>query len=275
MALVSEDKPSLFKALKEIFGKSPEEEVEEFTEEITELLDEGEEKGLISPEEGEMIVNILQFRNVPVREVMVPRKDIVGIEINRPFEEIISLINRRPHTRYPAYEKDLDHLVGVIHVKELLRFCGQEDRVALRAVCREAYIVPETKKLRDLLREFRQRREQFALIIDESGVITGLVTLQDIFMEILGEDEPWFPRDQHGWYVAEGTVKLDDLEKFLRIKLPRGPYETLSGFIISQAGRIPEAGEHFQFDGLEVEILSADNRRIRKVRFRKLEDEES
>ncbi len=271
---MSEEKPSLFKALKEIFGKSPEEEVEEFTEEITELLDEGEEKGLISPEEGEMIVNILQFRNVAVREVMVPRKDIVGLEINRPFEEIVSLIRANPHTRYPAYEKDLDNLVGVIHVKDLLRFCRQGNQVALRAICREPYIVPETKKLRDLLREFRQRREQFALIIDESGVISGLITLQDIFMEILGEEEPWFPRDQHGWFLAEGTVRLDDLEKFLHIKLPRGPYETLSGFIIAQTGRIPQAGEYFQFDGLEVEILSADNRRIRRVRFRKLEDEE-
>ncbi len=266
-----EEKPSLFKAIKEIFGKSPEEEVEEFTEEITDLLDEGEEKGIISPEEGEMIVNILQFRNVPVRDIMLPRKDIVGIEINQVFEEIIKLINSHPHTRYPAYEKDLDHLVGVIHVKDLMRFCRKTaSRVPLKAVCREPYIIPETKKVRDLLREFRQRGEQFALVMDENEIISGLITLQDIFTEILGEEGPLFPRDKEGWYITEGTIKLDELEKLLELELPRGPYETLSGFIIAQTGRLPETGEVFRFNGLEVEILLANSRRIKKVRFRKV-----
>jgi len=265
-----EEKPSLFKAIKEIFGKSPEEEIEEFTEEITELLDEGEEKGFISPEEGEMIVNILQFRNVPVRDIMLPRKDIIGIEVGQPFEETIKIINDHPHNRYPAYEKDLDNLVGIIHVKDLIRFCRKDpQRIPLRAICREPYIIPETKKVRDLLREFHQRREQFALVIDENGVISGLITLRDIFMEIFGEGEPIFPRDKDGWFITEGTTKIDEIEKLLGIELPRGPYETISGFIIAKTGRLPEAGEIFQFDGLEVEILAADNRRIKKVRFRK------
>ncbi|NPA49975.1 MAG: HlyC/CorC family transporter [Thermodesulfobacteria bacterium] len=269
---MTEEKPSLLKALKEIFGKSPEEEAEEFAEEITELLDEGEEKGLISPQEGEMIINILQIRNVPVREIMVPRKDIVSLEVDLPFAEIVAVINERPHTRYPVYEKDLDHLVGVVHVKDLMRFCRSENgKISLRAICRKPYIVPESVKVRDVMREFRQRKEQFALVIDESGVISGLVTLTDIFQEILGEETPLFPRDQEGWYLAEGATRLDDIEKFLDISLPRGPYETLSGFILAKAGRLPEAGERFFFDGLEIEILSADNRRIRKVRFRKRE----
>jgi len=273
---VAEDKSSLFKALKEIFGKSPEEEAEEFAEEITELLDEGEEKGLISPEEGEMIINILQIRNVPVREIMIPRKDIVSLEVNLPFGEIVSLINEKPHTRYPVYEKDLDHLIGIVHVKDLMRFCRSEsDKISLRAICRKPYIVPESIKVRDVMHEFRQRKEQFALVIDESGVISGLITLADIFQEILGEEIPFFPQDEDGWYLAEGAAKLDDIEKFLGILLPRGPYETLSGFILAQCGRLPEAGERFHFNGLEIEILSADNRRIRKVRFRKREPQAS
>lgn len=266
---MSEEKPSLIKALKEIFAKSPEEEAEEFAEEISELLDEGEEKGLISPEEGEMIINILQIRNVSVREAMVPRKDIVALEVGRPFSEIISLINQRPHTRYPVYEKDLDHLVGVVHVKDLMRFCRrQEESVSLRAICRKPYIIPESVKIREVLQEFRKRREQFALVIDESGVISGLITLADIFQEILGEEAPYFPRDEEGWFLAEGATKIDEIEKFLGIELPRGPYETLSGFILAQTGRLPEEGERFRLNGLELEILSADSRRIRKVRFR-------
>ncbi len=273
---MTEEKPSLLKALKEIFAKSPEEEAEEFAEEITELLDEGEEKGLISPEEGEMIINILQIRNVSVREVMVPRKDIVGLEINKPFRELISLINEKPHTRYPVYDKDLDHLVGVVHVKDLMRFCrASTEQVSLRAICRKPYIIPENIKIREVLQEFRKRREQFAMVIDESGVISGLITLADIFYEILGEEEPHFPEDEEGWFVAEGTTKLDEIEKFLGLILPRGPYETLSGFILAQTGRIPEEGERFVFNGLEIEILSADNRRIRKVRFRRRLEEKA
>ncbi len=270
--LVVEEKPSLLKALKEIFGKSPEEEAEEFAEEITELLDEGEEKGLISPEEGEMIINILQIRDIPVREIMIPRKDIAALEVGLSFGEIVAYINERPHARYPVYEKDLDHIVGVVHVKDLMRFCRSEaEKVSLRAICREPYIIPESIKVRDVMHEFRQRKEKFALVIDESGVISGLLTLADIFQEILGEETPFFPRDEKGWYLAEGATKLDEIEKFLGITLPRGPYETLSGFILAQAGRLPEVGERFFFDGLEVEILSADNRRIRRVRFRRRE----
>lgn len=268
---MEEEKGSLIKALKEIFRKSPEEEAAEFTEEIVELVDEGEEKGLISPEEGEMIVNIVQFRNVPVREVMIPRKDVIGLEVNTPFPEVVEIINRHPHTRYPVYEKDLDHLVGLLHVKDLLRFCGQEPPPgSLREISREVYVVPETKKVRDLLREFRQRRDQMAIVIDEMGVVSGLVTLQDILQDILGEEIPHFPVDREGWYVAWGTVRLDDLERFLGVSLPRGNYETIGGFVLAQVGRLPQPGERFRFAGLEVEILSADERRIKKIRFRKI-----
>ncbi len=268
---MDEEKGSLIKAIKELFRKSPEEEAAEFTEEITELIDEGEEKGIISPEEGEMIVNIIQFRNVPVREVMVPRKDIVGLEVNTPFEKVIEIINREPHTRYLVYEKDLDHLVGLVHVKDLMRFCGvSSPPESLWHISREAYVVPETKKVRDILREFRQRREQMAVVIDEMGVISGIVTLQDILQDIIGEEAPKFPKDSEGWYIAHGTTKLDELERFLGFDLPRGNYETISGFIIAQIGRLPKVEERYRFDGLEIEILSADSRRIKKIRFRKI-----
>ncbi len=267
-----EEKGSLIKALKELFQKSPEEEVAEFTEEITELVDEGEEKGLLSPEEGEMIVNIVQFRNVPVREVMIPRQEVVALEVNTPFKKVVEIINQEPHTRYPVYEKDLDHLLGIVHVKDLMRFCQSTfEPESLRELCREAYIVPETKKVRDLLREFRQRREQMAIVIDEMGVISGLVTLQDILQDILGEEIPSFPQDKEGWYVVRGTVRLDDLKRFLGFEFPRGNYETLSGFIIAQVGHLPRPGERFCLNGLEIEILSADNRRIKKIRFRQID----
>ncbi len=267
---MDEEKGSLIKAIKELFRKSPEEEAAEFTEEIAELIDEGEEKGLLSPEEGEMIVNIIQFRNVAVREVMVPRKDVIGLEVNTPFEKVVEIINNHPHTRYPVYEKDLDHLVGVIHVKDLMRFCNvSSPPKSLRQIVRQPYVVPETKKVRDLLREFRQRQVQMAVVIDEMGVISGIVTLEDILQDILGEEIPKFSKDSEGWYVAHGTTRLDELERFLGINLPRGNYETISGFIIAQTGRLPKKGERFRFNSLEIEIVAADSRRIKKIRFRK------
>ncbi|WP_457755574.1 hemolysin family protein [Thermodesulfatator indicus] len=266
---MSEENPSVFKAIKEIFRKSPQEEAREFTEEITELIEEGEDKGLLSPEEGEIIINILEVRNVPIREVMVPRKDIVALEVNADFEKIKETILQKPHTRYPVYEKDLDQIVGITHIKDLFRLCKNDNPSGLKELLRAPYIIPENLKLIDLLTEFRKRREQIALVIDESGVIVGLVTLIDLFEEILGEETPVFPRDQEGWYIADGLVRIDDVERILKIKLPRGPYETISGFIINQAGRIPEKGERFRFDGLHVEVLSADERRIKKIRFRK------
>ncbi|OAG27682.1 hemolysin family protein [Thermodesulfatator autotrophicus] len=266
---MSEEKPSVLKAIKEIFKKSPQEEAREFTEEITELIEEGEDKGLLSPEEGEMIINILEIRNIPIREVMVPRKDIVAFELNSDFEKIIETVFKKPHNRYPVYEKDLDQIVGIVHLKDLFRLCKNDDAPSIKEFLREPYIIPENLKLIDLLTEFRRRKEQFALVIDESGVIVGLVTLIDLFEEILGEETPVFPRDQEGWYIADGLVKIDDVERILKIKLPRGPYETISGFIINHTGRIPEKGERFRFDGFQVEILSADERRIKKIRFRK------
>jgi len=265
-----EEKTSIFKAFKEIFAKSREEEDKEFTEEITELIDEGEEKGLITPEEGEMIINILQVRNIPVREVMVPRKDIVALEVGMDFKQLVAEVTKNPHTRYPVYQKDLDHIRGVVHIKDLFRFCGSAEAFSLRSLCREAYIVPENIKVRDLLSEFRKRREQFAIVIDESGVVSGLVTLRDIFLEIMGDEAPVFPKDAAGWYILEGTVRIDDVEKALQVEIPRGPYETISGFIIEKAGRLPEEGERFRFDDLELEILAADERRIKKIRARKV-----
>ncbi len=266
-----EGKGLLSKIFKGLFEKSPEEEAAEFTEEIAELVDEGEEKGLISPEEGEMIVNIVHFRNVAVREVMIPRKDIVAVEIKMPFAQLIDLVSKHPHTRYPVYERDLDHILGILHVKDLLCFCRDHPKnLNLRAILRQAYVIPETKKVRELLKEFRRRREQIAVVIDEMGVVTGLVTLQDILQDIIGEEGTEFERDREGWYLAEGTTRIDELERFLGLTLPRGNYETIGGFILSELGKIPAPGERFSFKDIEIEILAANERFIEKIRFRYL-----
>jgi CBS domain containing-hemolysin-like protein len=245
--------------------------------EIQSIVDDGEEKGLLDEQSGDMIENILAFRDTVVREVMIPRTEMVAVSSQATVEEILESIRLHGHTRMPVYQGNIDNIVGVMNVKDLLKFwskpLGEND---ILQVLRKPYYIPETKNTHILLHELRQRKHHMAIVIDEYGGTSGLVTLEDLIEEIVGEIH-----DEHdsregrivpladGFYLLDGRVEVEEIEEHFQVKLPRGKYETVSGLILHHIMRIPEPGETIVIEPFEIVIESADERTIRKIRMRK------
>ncbi|NPV03366.1 MAG: HlyC/CorC family transporter [Syntrophaceae bacterium] len=267
----------LLERLKALFGRGREREQSRLEQEIQSIIDEGEEKGLIDETSGEMIQSILEFRDTVAREVMIPRTEIVAVPSDAPISDIIEQVARHGYTRMPVYEGSVDNIIGILNVKDLIRLwskpVGEAD---LRPLLRKPYYIPETKNIRLLLHELKDQRQHMAIVIDEYGGTAGLVTLEDLLEEIVGEI-----RDEHdaedadftdlpdGSTLVDGRVDIDKLEARLGITIPKGKYETLAGFILHLIRKIPLAGETVRHGDLEMVIASADERSIRKVKIRK------
>ncbi len=250
-------------------------------EEIRMLVDAGEEEGVIEEGEKEMIYSIFQFGDTRAKEVMVPRIDIVALEADTPPKEALRLIIEAGHSRIPVYERTIDHIVGLLYAKDLLTFLRDGNpQPVLREVLRPAYFVPETKKVDDLLREMQQRRVHMAIVVDEYGGTAGVVTVEDILEEIVGEiqdeydvEEPISEQVGEGEYILDARIDLDDVNDLLEVKLPTGSGDTLAGLIYSSLGKVPTPGERLHIDGLLIEVLTVTGRRIRKVRVQRARTE--
>jgi magnesium and cobalt transporter len=264
--------------LREILGSSDPDRLER---EIQSIVDDGEEKGLLDSQSGDMIQNILAFRDTVVREVMIPRTEMVSVSSQATIEEILESVRLHGHTRMPVYQGNIDNIVGVLNVKDLLKFwsraLGEDD---ILQVLRKPYYIPETKNTHTLLHELKQRKHHMAIVIDEYGGTSGLVTLEDLIEEIVGEihDE----HDGHegriipladGFSLLDGRVEIEEIEEHFQVELPRGKYETASGLILHSIMRIPEPGERIVIEPFEIVIESADERTIRKIKMRKMPGE--
>lgn len=263
--------------LKSFFGSGKEREQSRLEEEIQSIIDEGEEKGLIDEKSGEMIQSILEFRDTVAREVMIPRTDIVAIPSDAPIAEIIDQVTRHGYTRLPVYDGSVDNIIGILNVKDLLRLwsmpVGEAD---LKPLLRKPYFIPETKSIHLLLHELKDERQHMAIVIDEYGGTAGLVTLEDLIEEIVGEirdeneaDETDFTDLPDGYTLVDSRVEIEKLEARFGIAIPEGKYETLAGFILHLIRKIPLTGDVIRHDGLEMVIASADERSIKKVKIRK------
>lgn len=252
-------------------------------EEIRTLVDAGEEEGVIEEEEKEMIYSIFEFGDTLAREVMVPRMDMVALEVDTPLGQALRLAIDAGHSRIPAYEGTVDSIVGLLYAKDLLTYLqGEGTPPQLRDILRPAYFVPETKKVNDLLREMQQRRVHMAIVVDEYGGTAGLVTVEDILEEIVGEiqdeydlEEPAFEEVAPGEYILDARMNLDDVNELLGSPLPSGSGDTLGGLIYSRLGKVPSPGERLRVDGLSIEVLTVVGRRIRKVRVQQSEAKET
>jgi len=246
--------------------------------EIQSIIDAGEEDGLIDSQSGEMIQSILEFRDTLVREVMIPRTEMVAIPSDAPIEEIIDLITRYGHTRIPVYSGSIDNIVGILNVKDLLKFWSKPMAEGnIHSILRKPYYIPETKNTHLLLHELKQRKYHMAVVIDEYGGTSGLVTLEDLIEEIVGEIH-----DEHdakegniveltdGYILADGRTDIEKIEDHFGVTFPEGKYETLGGMILHAIGKIPVTGEKIETEQFEMIIESADERSIRKVRMRRL-----
>lgn len=248
--------------------------------ELRTLVDAGEEGGAIEATEKEMIVSIFELHDTVVGEIMVPRPDMVAIPVTASLSEALNVILQAGYSRIPVYEGTIDHIVGVLYAKDLLRLLRDGIREAsLKELLRPPYFVPEGKRIVDLLREMQQRKVHMAIVVDEYGGVAGLVTIEDILEEIVGEIQDEFDRseeplvlpvDEHT-YLFDGRVDLDEVQELLGVTLHAEGADTLAGYVYERLGHIPAAGETFMEEGLEFRVEEVLGRRIRKIRVRRLE----
>lgn len=258
---------TLFRWLKSKMG------LERTPMEIQQVLDESEERGLIDEDEGEMIEGIVELKQTSAREIMIPRIDIVAAPRNSTREEILNTVIESGHSRIPVYKENLDHIVGILYAKDLLPLWlngGQE--FSIQEILREPYFVPETKRINDLLNELRNKKSHLAVIVDEYGGTAGIVTIEDIIEEIIGEirdehdmeEEPFIVQED-GAVLVDAKVNVYDFEERFGITLPKEGYDTLGGFIIHLLGRVPKKGEEMNYEGLTMRIQAGDQKRITRI----------
>ena len=244
-------------------------------EEIQELMDAGEEEGIINEEENEMIRAIFTLRDTVVREIMVPRTDMACVCVDATVREALTTIIGCGHSRIPAWDGTLDNIVGLVYAKDLLKNWGMaESAVVLRTVMRPPFFVPEAKNLEELLHDFKKKRVHIAIVIDEYGGTSGLVTIEDLLEQIVGDiqdeydlEEDWLVEEPDGSVVVDARLPIEELEEYFGIEIERDKFDTVGGLISHLTGRIPPGGEEVATDAIRLVVLDADERRIGKVRI--------
>jgi CBS domain containing-hemolysin-like protein len=241
--------------------------------ELKAMAEAGTEEGTIEEEEKDLIHSIFEFGDTIVREVMVPRPDIVAIEADRPLRDVQVLVLQHGYSRLPVFDDDMDNVVGFVYAKDVLKAIhqGKQD-MPLREVCRPAHFVPESKKAADLLREMQRGKFHVALVTDEYGSVSGLVTLEDLLEELVGEIEDEYDRAEpeiaqvgEGVYRVDGKVGIDEINELLDVQLPDEEWDTVGGLMLGLLGSIPEEGQDVTFQGLVFKAERVNGRRIAKV----------
>jgi putative hemolysin len=245
-------------------------------EELKMLVTVGEEEGVIEEEEREMIHGIFEMGDMSVREVMVPRTDLVAIEVNEPVEKAVDLVTKHGHTRIPVYEGNLDHIVGVLYAKDLLRAVVRGEHKSLREIGRKPFFTPESNKVQDVLRDLRKNRVHMAIVVDEYGGTAGAVTIEDILEEIVGpiqdeydigeEDEIQFINPNE--VVLDGRVSVDDVNELLKLNIAGDNYDTIGGYVLNQLGATPKVGATLKLGNAELRVEAVQGTRIKKVRIK-------
>ncbi len=247
--------------------------------ELISLVEAGQEEGFLEQEERKMIVSIFRLGDTLVREIMIPRIDILALDVNTPIDQTMDALQQSGHSRVPIYKDSVDNILGLLYAKDLLGIWreGKPD-VSLSDHLRPAYYVPEAKKADELLAELQAKRIHMAIVVDEYGGVAGLVTLEDIVEEIVGEildeydqaEEMLYQAINDDEYLFQGRIDLDDFNDIMGTQLPNSEADTLSGLIYSRIGRVPTAGDHVQIEGLQLTVEQVSGQRIRKVRAQRL-----
>jgi len=255
---------------------------EHIRREIFSILAKGQKSGVLDDASRKMIENILDFTSILVREIMIPRTDIVSISADDTPKDIIQELAESHYTRIPVHRGSVDNIIGILNVKDLLKTWSQNIKTAdILTHLTKPYYIPETKNAHLLFYEFKNNKKHIAIVIDEYGGTSGLVTLEDLLEEIVGDI-----RDEHeentdsediiqtvgGAIIVDGRTEIEKIEEHLKVSLERGRYETVSGLILNSIRRIPHQGEEFQIDGMDITIENADERSIKKVKIKIMDD---
>lgn len=242
-------------------------------DEIRSIISVGEQTGVVPKEQRRMLHGVFELSQIRVRDVMIPRTEVAGIEVNGSFEAALALVRESRHSRFPVYEGSLDSIVGIIHSKDILNYVGTPQAFDLRAISRPPYFVPDSKRIATLLQSFRRKRVHLAVVVDEYGGVEGIVTLEDIFEEIVGEiedeydvvEEALFSEIAPGRFLVDGSASLRTINRRFGLHLSEEHANTLAGFLLRTMGTIPEEGDSCEANGISFIVRKVVDRRIEEI----------
>ncbi|WP_333839456.1 HlyC/CorC family transporter [Pelomicrobium sp.] len=270
------DKPGWLERLSALIMREPEDR-----EQLVQLLHSAYRRNLLDADALSMIEGVIQVSEMPVREIMIPRSQMQMIDIESTPEEMTAFAIETAHSRFPVYDGNKDNVIGVLLAKDLLRFYAGEES-SVRAMLRPAVFIPESKRLNVLLKDFRSNRNHMAIVVDEYGGVAGLVTIEDVLEQIVGEIEDEYDyeeagdniiRDKDGRYRVKATTEIQDFNAALGTRFSDEEYDTVGGLVLSLFGRLPRRGESVTADGVRFQVLRADSRRLHTLLVERVQDE--
>jgi len=269
------------KGLARLFGvKSNPETAFVSEEEVKFIIQEGAEKGVFEKHEEEFIGSIFEFTDKLARHVMTPRPDIVAVDINTPQDKLLQTIMQEGYSRVPVYQGSIDNVVGMIHSRDIINLLTQKGLIILSDIIRQPYFVPDSKKISEILREFQKKKVQMAIVLDEFGGTAGLITMEDIIEEIVGEILDEYDLEEarevdllpDGSALVKATIQVEDFNRIFKTSLPEKPWDTLGGLITNTAQRIPAVDEKLNLFGIEFVIHQKSGHRLEKIRVHRPEN---
>jgi len=274
ISLEDDSNQSLLSLIKSLLRKKPHlDKGTDLAEEIHDLMDEGQAKGLISDEESDMVHGVLDLKETKAHSIMIPRTEISSASINSTLGEIIKLISDCGHTRIPIYKNSIDEISGILNAKDLLKLWGKDAKSKISSeILGKPYFIPKNQKISELFKDLREKKTHLAIVTDEYGGTAGIITVEDIIEEIVGEimDEHDYERAlltvlKDNTILVDARLEIEKLGEHFGIKLPAGEFESVGGFIIHLLGKIPKVGDKIVFEDLEMTVKSADERKIHKI----------
>jgi putative hemolysin len=258
-------------------GAEPIPEAEEIQQEILSVVEEGEKEGVVDMQEREMIESVIEFRDTTVAQIMTPRPEVVAIELSATLQQVKQTIEQSGHSRIPIFSGTLDQIVGVLYARDLLKHLGESNNAFdIKSAMRPAFYVPETKPVRDLLRDFRLQKIHIAIVLDEYGGTAGLVTIENVLEELVGDisdehegvEPAMFTRISDNVIEADALLEIEQFNRLTSVGLPEDAgYATLGGFVSTTLGRIPEPGTVVEYQGNKFTVLDAEPQKIKRMRI--------
>lgn len=250
-------------------------------EDLLELVEEAKEYGVLSPNLSSLIERIIKIREKKVEEVMVPRVDMVTVKEETPLSEVIKLYKTHGFSKIPVIRERVDNVIGIFYIKELIKHLDEIEKLKVKNLAIKPYFIPDSKNVLDALRELQGKRISIAIVVDEFGSVVGLVTLEDLLEEIVGEIWEEFDREEimvveleDGSYLFNTKIELEEASKYLGVELQSEEVHTLGGYILEKLDRVPHVGEKFSINGIEFEVVEATQQRLKKVKARLLRSKE-
>jgi len=251
-------------------------------EELDMIIDASHKEGVLNDTEKEILQNVFKFSDLLAKQVMVPRPDVVAIDVNTPHEELTKLIIQNQYTRYPVFEDDLDNIIGMLHVKDIYPLICADKEINVKQILREAILIPETMTTDNIVLEFRTKKAQIAVVIDEFGSVSGIVTLEDVIEEIFGDVQDEFDEDEldikqiyENEYVANAMMRIDEFNEFFDVNVEDEDVETLGGLVVKALGHIAQNKDVANLGRFTFQVLEVDGPRIVKIKIIRNEIEET